>query len=330
MSDILLYGLTAMLIFGAVGGVGWAFSGGMSGQTQKRVASVAGSDVPARGGVLRGLAKEPSGQRRKNVTALLKEIDKKQEQTKERPTLRRRLTRAGLTISPRTYWLLCAGAAIGALLLAFMLGYPWYANIGMAFTAGLGLPRWVVSFMTARRQKKFTQEFATAIDVIVRSVRSGLPVNEALKIVAKESPEPVGSEFRLLIEGLKVGVTLDQGLKRMYDNTPTPEVSFFAIVMSIQLKSGGNLSEALSNLAAVLRDRKRLEGKIKAMSSEAKASAGIIGSLPVVVGGLVFLTTPDYIKLLFTERMGNLMLLGCVIWMSIGIAVMKKMISFKH
>ncbi|HTO40348.1 MAG TPA: type II secretion system F family protein, partial [Rhizomicrobium sp.] len=198
------------------------------------------------------------------------------------------------------------------------------------FTAGLGLPRWVVSFLTARRHKKFTQEFATAIDVIVRSVRSGLPVNEALKIVAKESPEPVGSEFRLLIEGLKVGVTLDQGLKRMYDTTPTAEVSFFAIVMSIQLKSGGNLSEALSNLAAVLRDRKRLEGKIKAMSSEAKASAGIIGSLPVVVGGLVFLTTPDYIKLLFTERMGNLMLLGCAIWMSIGIAVMKKMISFKH
>lgn len=134
----------------------------------------------------------------------------------------------------------------------------------------------------------------------------------------------------MLIEGLKVGVSLDQGLKRMYDNMPTAEVSFFAIVMAIQLKSGGNLSEALSNLSAVLRDRKRLEGKIKAMSSEAKASAGIIGSLPVVVGGLVYLTTPDYIKLLFTERLGNLMLLGCVIWMSIGIAVMKKMISFKH
>jgi tight adherence protein B len=147
--------------------------------------------------------------------------------------------------------------------------------------------------------------------------------------VAKESPDPVGSEFRALIEGLKVGVSLDQGLVRMYDNMPTAEVSFFAIVMAIQLKSGGNLSEALSNLAAVLRDRKRLEGKIKAMSSEAKASAGIIGSLPVVVMALVYFTTPGYIALLFSERLGNLMLVACGIWMSIGIAVMRKMITFK-
>src|SRR5262249_25244353 len=148
-----------------------------------------------------------------------------------------------------------------------------------SFAMGLGLPRWVLGFLTARRRKKFTQEFANAIDVIVRSVKSGLPTNEALKIVARESPNPVGSEFNTLVESLKVGVTLDQGLKRMYDSMPTPEVGFFSIVMAIQSKSGGNLSEALGNLSGVLRDRKRLEGKIKAMSSEAKASAGIIGSL---------------------------------------------------
>ena len=166
--------------------------------------------------------------------------------------------------------------------------------------------------------------------MIVRSVKSGLPTNEALKIVAREIPDPVGSEFYKLTESLKVGVSMDQGLKKMFDNMPTAEVSFFAIVMTIQQKSGGNLSEALSNLSSVLRDRKRLEGKIKAMSSEAKASAMIIGSLPPGVMGIVYVTTPAYIRLLFTERTGNLILAGCVIWMSVGIFVMRKMINFKH
>jgi tight adherence protein B len=161
-------------------------------------------------------------------------------------------------------------------------------------------------------------------------VKSGLPTNEALKIVAREIPDPVGKEFNTLTEGLKVGVTLEQGLKKMFENMPTAEVSFFGIVMTIQQKSGGNLSEALSNLAFVLRDRKRLQGKIRAMSSEAKASAMIIGSLPPVVMGLVWMTSPQYIDLLFTERMGNIMLACCVLWMSIGILVMRKMISFKH
>ena len=130
----------------------------------------------------------------------------------------------------------------------------------------MGLPRWFLNFLFARRKKRFTREFAGAIDVIVRSVRSGLPTNEALRIVARETPDPVGSEFTRLVDGLKVGVTLEQGLKKMHENIPTAEVGFFGIVMTIQAKSGGNLSEALSNLAFVLRDRKRLEGKIKAMS----------------------------------------------------------------
>src|ERR1700742_1524301 len=170
--------------------------------------------------------------------------------------------------------------------------------------------------MIARRQKKFTTHLAGAIDVIVRSVRSGLPTNEALRIVAREAPQPVSGEFNRLVEGLKVGVTLDQGLKRMHDSMPTAEVGFFSIVMTIQAKSGGNLSEALGNLSSVLRERKRLVGKIKAMSSEAKASAMIIGSLPPGVMGIVYVTTPDYIKLLFTEHLGNLMLAGCGFWMT--------------
>ena len=143
-------------------------------------------------------------------------------------------------------------------------------------------------------------------------------------------PDPVGSECALLNESMRGGVTLEQGLKKMFDNMPTAEVAFFSIVMSIQQKSGGNLSEALGNLAAVLRDRKRLQGKIKAMSSEAKASAAIIGSLPPVVMTLVWLSTPTYIESLFPEKMGNLILAGCVVWMTFGIRVKKKMISFQH
>ena len=138
------------------------------------------------------------------------------------------------------------------------------------------------------------------------------------------------SEIAGGVEGLKVGVTLETGLKKMFDSMPTAEVSFFGIVMTIQQKSGGNLSEALSNLSGVLRDRKRLEGKIKAMSSEAKASAMIIGSLPPGVMGIVWVTTPAYIALLFTERTGNLILAGCAFWMATGIFVMRKMINFKH
>jgi tight adherence protein B len=184
-------------------------------------------------------------------------------------------------------------------------------------------------FSVARRKKAFLREFANAIDVIVRGVKSGLPLNECLKIIAAESPEPVGPEFKNIIEGLKVGVTLEEGLRRMYQRMPLAEVNFFQIVLVIQQKTGGNLAEALSNLSAVLRDRKRLQGKIQALSSEAKASAGIIGSLPFIVGLLVYFTSPDYIILLFTERVGNFVLLCCLIWMSMGIFVMKKMINFK-
>jgi tight adherence protein B len=245
--------------------------------------------------------------------------------------MRRRLEQAGFPkAAPRTFWMICGIVALVAAGVAILTHQSPLVIALAVFVMGLGLPRWVLGFLTNRRKKKFTEHFAPAIDVIVRSVRSGLPTNEALRIVARESPDPVGTEFHNLVESLKVGVTLDQAMKRMMESMPTPEVGFFAIVMTIQSKSGGNLSEALSNLAFVLRDRKRLQGKIKAMSSEAKASAMIIGSLPPGVMGIVYLTTPDYIAKLFTEKAGNLMLAGCVIWMSIGITVMRKMINFKH
>ena len=320
--------VVAVLAMMALGGVAFAFAGGDE-RTQKRVSAVAKS----KGRAAAGKSQAEAAQKRRSVATLLKDVEKNQAAMREknRPTLRRRLEQAGFAnASPRNFWIVSGGLGLVTALACLVTGQSMLTLVLAAFAVGLGLPRWVLGFLAARRRKLFTKNFAGAIDVIVRSVRSGLPTNEALRIVARETPDPVGAEFNKLVDGLKVGVTLEQGLKKMHESMPTAEVGFFGIVMTIQAKSGGNLSEALSNLAFVLRDRKRLEGKIKAMSSEAKASAGIIGSLPPVVMGIVWLTTPAYINLLFTERVGNLMLAGCAVWMGIGITVMRGMINFKH
>jgi len=321
-----LISLSAALAVMAAGGVAFAFTG--SGATSKK--RIAAAARPSASSAKARTAQDTNQQRRKSVQVLLKDLEKQQADIKKRPTMRKRIEQAGLKITPRNFWLISALSGLLAAAVVLVLHQSLLVAALACFVFGLGLPRWVLHFLKARRLKKFTAEFANALDAIVRSVKSGLPTNEALKIVARENSEPVAGEFTKLVEGMKIGVTLEQGLKRMYDSMPTAEVCFFGIVMSIQQKSGGNLSEALNNLAGVLRDRKRLQGKIKAMSSEAKASAMIIGSLPAVVMGLVYLTSPNYIMMLFTERAGNVMLAACVVWMSLGIFVMKQMISFKH
>ncbi|MEJ1967527.1 MAG: type II secretion system F family protein [Rhizomicrobium sp.] len=320
----MLFVFAVMFTVLALGGAYFVFAGGAGGAS-KRVNAIARPQAAVRG----GKTPQDAALKRKNVQAMLKEIENKSAEKKARVTMRQRLEQAGLDIVPRTFYIVSGVVALVVMLLTLLFGYGFLVAVLMAFAGGLGLPRWVLSFLKARREKAFTNEFANAIDVIVRSVRSGLPTNEALRIVAREVPAPCGAEFGRLCEGLKVGVTLEQGVKKMYESMPTPEVAFFGIVMTIQQKSGGNLSEALGNLSTVLRDRKRLVGKIKAMSSEAKASAMIIGSLPPGVMGIVWLTTPDYIDLLFTEHVGNLLLAGCAFWMSCGIFVMRKMINFK-
>jgi len=323
----MIFALAAFLTVLALGGAGYVFAGAGRERQQKRMASVARSQAQLRGAA----GADGNAIKRKNVQQLLKQIESRTAEQKQKITMRRRLDMAGMgDVSVRMFWIVSGGLGLLVGLICFVTGQALLVVAMAAFGAGLGLPRWILGFMKNRREKKFTNEFANAIDVVVRSVRSGLPTNEALKIVARDSPEPVRSEFSKLVEGLKVGVSLEQGCRRMYESMPTAEVSFFGIVMTIQQKSGGNLSEALSNLSGVLRDRKRLQGKIKAMSSEAKASAMIIGSLPIVVMGIVYITTPSYIALLFKERTGNLMLAACAFWMSVGIFVMRKMINFKH
>ena len=268
--------------------------------------------------------------RKKAVADTLKELDDKAKQ-REKISMRLRLERAGLDISVKAYWIssVVCGVVSTALLFLTMPNVSPVAFAAVAFIGTFGLPRWFVSKATRRRQAKFLNEFANAIDVIVRGVKSGLPLNECLQIIARESPSPVREEFRELVEQQRIGVTLSDAFDRMMSRLPLPEVNFFAIVVSIQQQAGGNLSEALGNLAGVLRDRKTLAAKVQAMSSEAKASASVLGSLPFIVTLLVYLTSPDYVQLLWSTKTGNFLIMMGLGWMSVGIMVMKKMINFK-
>jgi len=182
--------------------------------------------------------------------------------------------------------------------------------------------------MRKRRQKKFLEDFPNAIDIVVRGVKAGLPLNDTLRTIAMESAEPVRSEFREVIEAQAFGLPIGEAIGRMYERVPLAEVNFLSTVVNIQAQSGGNLAEALSNLSRVLRERKRLNGKIQAMSQEAKASAAIIAALPLAVMILVYITTPSYISLLWQTELGQIMLAVSAFWMTSGVLVMRKMINF--
>ena len=274
---------------------------------------------------------DQSNARRKAVAETLKELEDKQK-AKEKVPLRLRLQRAGLDISVRDFWLgsVICGLVLGMLSFVGMPSIPPIALGAIVFIGIFGLPRWFINKKTKWRQNMFLNEFANAIDVIVRGVKSGLPLNECLGIIARESPSPVREEFQDLVEQQRVGIPLSDAFERMMGRMPLSEVKFFAIVIGIQASAGGNLSEALGNLAGVLRDRKMLAAKVSSMSAEAKASAYVLGSLPFIVTMLVYLSTPEYIMLLFTTKAGMFFLICAGIWMSCGVLMMKKMINFKY
>ncbi len=327
---------TTLIIFGVallaavcIGAIGFALTGSKSDKSNVRMARVARG--PARGTPAdekENNQGDNAGPRRKQVQATLKEIEAKQKAEKEKLTIRLRLQRAGLEITPRTFYIASACFGLVVAVGVALSGLPLGAAALGGFAGGFGFPRWFVNFKTKRRQSAFVEEFANSLDVIVRGVKAGLPINDCLKIIANESPEPVGSEFKELVDGQAMGVTIEQGLQRVYERIPLPEVNFFMIVLAIQQQAGGNLSEALSNLSNVLRDRKKMRAKIQAMSQEAKASAGIIGVLPPGVMLLIYLTTPEYISILFTSTAGNLIIVGGLVWMGMGMLVMRKMINF--
>jgi len=269
--------------------------------------------------------------RRRQVAETLKDLEDRQA-AREKVSLRLRLERAGLDITPRSYWLasVATGVVIGVGLWISAPSVPIFVPLLAAFVGVIGLPRWVLARLVKRRQAKFVDEFANAIDVIVRGVKSGLPLIECLSIIARESPQPIAEEFTEVVEQQRVGVPLGEAFERMMARMPLPEVRFFAIVIGIQQQAGGNLSEALGNLSGVLRDRKRLAAKVRALSAEAKASAAVLGSLPFIVMILVYITTPSYISILWTTNFGQFLLAAAGMWMTCGILVMRKMINFKY
>jgi tight adherence protein B len=318
------YGLFFLVTI-AIGGVAWVFVYPfLSGErkAEQRKASVARSEP-----IVTGPARTTQKTRREQVEGTLKEIEEKRKKA-TRPPLSVRLTQAGLSWSKRRFMVTAGSLGVGAFGIATVMGVGLLAALGFGFAAGCGLPFWMLSFLKKRRESRFLNAFPDAVDVIVRGIKAGLPLHDSLKLIAVDAEEPVRGEFRNIVEMQTISMPIGEACLKLYENMPVPEANFFGIVISIQQKAGGNLSEALGNLSRVLRDRKKMKAKIQAMSMEAKASASIIGALPICVAALVWLTSPTYIDLLFTEPLGRIMLACCAIWMTIGVLVMRKMINF--
>ena len=320
MQTLALFGMVAT----AIGGVAYVFIYPLlSGErkVEQRRANVTRSEPAAR------TTGRVQKSRREQVEDTLKELDVKARKPKRLP-LQMKISQAGLSWSKNKFWMISGGLGVAGFLTVFILIGTLLPALGVGFAAAFGVPLWLLSFLKKRREKKFLKHFPDGVDVIVRGIKAGLPLLDSLKIIALDAQEPIKSEFRAIVETQTIGMPIGEACAKLYERMPLPEANFFGIVISIQQKAGGNLSEALGNLSRVLRDRKKMKAKIQAMSMEAKASASIIGRLPICVGTLVWLTSPDYIELLWTTDLGRFMMAGCAMWMGIGVFVMKQMINF--
>jgi tight adherence protein B len=320
MNSFALFFLVAV----AIGGVAWVFlypmlSGERQAERRKETFTKGGAAAPAR--AARGAQKS----RREQVEGTLKELEAR---NKKSVPLHLKIQQAGLTWSDKQYYLISVALGLGALLLFIMIDAGIWAALAVAFAAGFGAPVWLLKYLKKRRENKFLEAFPDAVDTIVRGIKSGLPLLDSMRLIALESPEPVRSEFRSIMDTQAIGMPIGEACGKLFERIPVAEANFFGIVIAIQSKAGGNLSEALGNLSRVLRDRKKMKAKIQAMSMEAKASASIIACLPIAVMFLVYLTSPTYIELLWTHPMGRLMMAGSALWMFIGVMVMRKMINF--
>jgi tight adherence protein B len=312
------------LVAVAIGGVAYVFLyPSLSGErkAEQRMQSVTKTEQLTR--VSRG----PQKSRRDLVESSLKDFEERHKKNKRIP-ISVRITRAGLSWSKRQFIIVSAFIGLGMFSFGFMSGTGLLGAAGLGFAGAFGVPRWLLSFLRKRREGKFIEGLPDAVDIIVRGVKAGLPLGDCIRMITMESPEPLKTEFRLIMDTQAIGIPLGEACGKLYERTPLPEANFFGIVVAIQQKAGGNLSEALGNLSKVLRDRKKMRAKIQAMSQEAKASAAIIGALPIAVMILVYITSPQYISLLFTHPTGHVMLAGSAVWMTMGVLVMKKMINF--
>jgi tight adherence protein B len=317
----------AFLVTVAAAGVLWVFVyPTLSGEAkaERRMESVAKPAQVSRTVPQRGQQRS----RREQVEETLKELEVRQKQLK-RPPLSIQISQAGLGWSKQQFIIISAVLGLVAFAGAFAVDAGLVPAFGIGFAAALGAPRWLLKYLKKRREENFLNAFPDSVDVIVRGIKAGLPLLDCLRIVTNDAPEPVKSEFRQIVESQTIGIPIGEACAKLYERMPLAECNFFGIVISIQQKSGGNLSEALGNLSRVLRDRKKMKAKVQALSMEAKASAAIIGALPFIVATLVYLSSPNYIMPLFTTSTGHLILGIAGIWMSIGIFVMRKMMNFE-
>lgn len=240
-----------------------------------------------------------------------------------------RLDRTGKGWTLSQYIYASLGLTLAVAVVVFLQSGAPLLSLGVGAVIGMGLPHFVVGFFIKRRTNNFVAKFPDGIELLVRGLRSGLPVAETLQVVAEEVPGPVGIEFKAVVERIKIGKTMEDSLQETGDKLGIPEFNFFTITLAIQRETGGNLAETLSNLADVLRKRSQMKLKIKAMSSESKASAYIVGSLPFIVFGLIYSINPDYLGQFFIDDRLIIAGLGGLTWMSIGAFIMAKMVSFE-
>ena len=321
-----------IIALAAAGGIfclGFLLLGDSTSNNNARVKKISGQETAA-GNILSRLKVDDGGGRRKQIEDSLGKIEQRQKTKKKKAkSLPSRLIQANWKTKPQTFMIVSVILAVIAGGIPFALGLSPLFCLGLAVVGGFGLPRFILGAAINRRQKKFTSNFADAMDIIVRGVRTGLPLGDCLKIIAHESPEPLGGEFRKVVEGESVGIPLEVCLEQLYERMPISEVNFFSTVLNIQKQTGGNLGESLANLSSVLRGRKLLGEKIKSLSAEAKMSAMIIGALPIVVMVLVTVVAPDYMTELYTTPTGHRNLMIGAAMMVMGTLMMRKMINFK-
>jgi len=240
-----------------------------------------------------------------------------------------RLDRTGKTWTVSQYIYASVGLMLAVAVVIFIQSGALLLSLGIGLMVGAGLPHMVVGFFISKRTNAFVAKFPDGIELLVRGLRSGLPVTETLGVVAQEVPGPVGVEFKSIVDRIKVGKTMEDSLQDTADRLGIPEFNFFTITLAIQRETGGNLAETLSNLADVLRKRSQMKLKIRAMSSESKASAYIVGSLPFIVFGLIWWINPNYVAGFFIDDRLIVAGLGAMGWMSIGVLIMAKMVNFE-
>ena len=275
-------------------------------------------------------AQDEQNKRRAEIAKKLKDSkDEDGKGKKKKATMSLMLAQAGLDISVKQYWIYAAGLMVALIIIAKIFGHGPFVLLMVGIVGLLGLPRLVLRHLTKRRQKHFLQEFPDALEAVVRLLKAGMPVSEAVLMISREFTGPVGEEMSRVYDKQKIGVPLHEAALEATKRMPLTEMQMFATGLSIQAQTGSSLSEVLTNLANVIRARFRLKRKIKALSSEAIASASIIGALPNIVAAGMYFINYDYISVLFTTGTGKILLAAAIIWMLIGIMMMKVMINFK-